>query len=49
MQTLKDPSIRKFVITKHNTLYYQIEDGRIDLLTIFFNVKNPDKNKYEWP
>jgi plasmid stabilization system protein ParE len=47
MQTLKDSSIRKFVITKHNTLYYQINYNRIELLTIFFNVQNPDKNKFE--
>jgi plasmid stabilization system protein ParE len=46
-QTLKDPTIRKFVITKHNTLYYQINNNKIELLTIFFNVQNPNKNKYE--
>jgi plasmid stabilization system protein ParE len=47
MQTIKDPSIRKFVITKHNTLYYQINEDKIALLTIFFNVQHPDKNKFE--
>jgi plasmid stabilization system protein ParE len=47
MQTLKNPSIRKFVITKHNTLYYEIFENRIELLTIFFNAQNPNKNKLE--
>ncbi len=47
MQTLKKSSIRKFVITKHNTLYYEISENRIELLTIFFNVQNPNKNKLE--
>jgi DNA modification methylase len=45
MQTLKNPSIRKFIIIKHNTLYYEIFENRIEHLTIFFNAQNPDKNK----
>lgn len=47
MQTKKNSAIRKFIITKHNTLYYEIFENRIELLTIFFNSQNPDKNKYE--
>ena len=47
MQTKKNPNIRKFIITKHNTLYYEIFEDKIELLTIFFNAQNPDKNKFE--
>ncbi len=46
IQTLNNPNIRKFVITKHNTLYYEIFENRIKLLTIFFNAQNPNKNKF---
>ena len=46
MQILNNSSVRKFVITKHNTLYYEIFENRIELLTIFFNPQNPVKNKY---
>jgi plasmid stabilization system protein ParE len=47
IKTLKNPSVRKFVITKHNTLYYEIHENRIELLTIFFNVQNPKRNKFQ--
>jgi plasmid stabilization system protein ParE len=47
MQTKKNPAIRIFVITKHKTLYYGIFENRIELLTIFFNAQNPNKNKLE--
>jgi plasmid stabilization system protein ParE len=47
MQTKKNPAIRRFMITKHNTLYYEIFENRIELLTIFFNSQNPDKNNFE--
>lgn len=46
MQTKKNSAIRMFIITKHNTLYYEIFENRIELLTIFFNKQDPDKKKY---
>ncbi len=47
MKTTKDMNIRKYIITKHNTLYYQIENNRVELLAIFFNKNNPIKNIFE--
>ncbi len=46
-KTIKNPAIRKLLITKHNMLYYEITGNQIALLTIFFTVQNPDKNKLE--
>ena len=47
MGTLENPEkqIRGFVITKHNTLFYRIEDKKIVLL-IFFDNKQPPRKKY---
>ncbi len=46
-KSFKDPSIRKILLTKHNLLYYQFIGGRVELLTIFFTVQNPDKNQFD--
>ncbi len=46
-KTSKNPTIRKVLITKHNILYYEVTGNQIALLTIFFTVQNPDKNKLE--
>jgi plasmid stabilization system protein ParE len=36
-----EKQIRGFVITKHNTLFYRIEDKRIILLNFFDNRQHP--------
>ena len=46
-KTVKNTAIRKIPITKHNMLYYEITDTRIELLTIFFTAQHPDKNKFK--
>ena len=42
--------IRKCVLTKHNTLYYKLQEGKIEIekiriVTIFDNRQNPKKLK----
>ncbi|MDQ3193468.1 MAG: type II toxin-antitoxin system RelE/ParE family toxin [Bacteroidota bacterium] len=39
-------NIRKILITKHNYLYYKIEDDKVRLLDFFDNRQDPDKDKY---
>ena len=46
-KTNKDSDIRKILITKHNMLYYEVSGNRIELLTIFFTIQDPLKNKFE--
>ena len=46
-KTNKNRGIRKILITKHNMLYYEVSGNRIKLLTIFFTVQDPSKNKFE--
>ena len=41
-----DKQIRGFVITKHNTLFYRIEDERLILLNFFDNRQDPGKKSY---
>ena len=45
--SLKDPSIRSIVITKHNKLYYRTSPDKIEILDIFDTRQSPDKNKYD--
>jgi len=45
--SLKDPSIRSIIITKHNKLYYRISPGKVEILDIFDTRQSPDKNKYD--
>jgi len=45
--SLKDPSIRSIIITKHNKLYYRIAPGKIEILDIFDTRQSPGKNKYD--
>ena len=40
-------TIRRILITKHNLLYYEVVGNQIHLLSIFFTVQNPKKNKFE--
>ncbi|NOT50839.1 MAG: type II toxin-antitoxin system RelE/ParE family toxin [Chitinophagaceae bacterium] len=47
MASLKDPSIRSIVITKHNKLYYRNSPGKIEILGIFDTRQSPGKNKYD--
>lgn len=44
--SIKDPSIRSVLITKHNRLYYQTKSGKLIILDIFDTRQNPQKNKY---
>ena len=46
-RTIKNPAIRKLLITKHNMLYYEVSGSTIHLLTIFFTIQDPGKNKME--
>jgi plasmid stabilization system protein ParE len=46
-RTIKNPAIRKILITKHNMLYYEVTDNSIELLSIFYTVQDPAKNKME--
>jgi plasmid stabilization system protein ParE len=39
--------IRKAVITKHNSLYYQVKKDSIHLLIFWDNRKNPEYNIYK--
>lgn len=41
-----DKQIRGFVITKHNTLFYRVEEDRLILLNFFDNRQNPHKKTY---
>ena len=41
-----EKQIRGFVITKHNTLYYRIEDQKIVLLNFFDNRQHPNKKTF---
>jgi plasmid stabilization system protein ParE len=45
--SLKDPSIRSIVITKHNKLYYRTSPDKIQILDIFDTRQSPGKNKYD--
>ena len=44
--SIKEPSIRSVLITKHNRLYYQTKSGKLIILNIFDTRQNPKKNKY---
>ncbi len=46
-KTIKNPAIRKILITKHNMLYYEVTGKQLALLSIFFMAQNPEKNKLE--
>ena len=46
-RTIKNPSIRKILITKHNMLYYEVVGNTIVLLSIFYTSQHPAKNKIE--
>jgi plasmid stabilization system protein ParE len=39
--------VRKFSITKQNTLYYRVSGSRIVFLLLFDTRRNPKKNKYK--
>jgi len=39
----QDETIRRAVITKHNTIYYKKLNEVIEILSFFSNKKNPDK------
>ena len=39
----KRKNVRRIVVTKHNTLYYRINNKTIEILSFFSNRKNPGK------
>lgn len=39
----KEKQIRGFVITKHNTVFYRVENDKIILLNFFDNRQHPEK------
>jgi plasmid stabilization system protein ParE len=41
-----EKQIRGFVITKHNTLFYRIEEEKLILLSFFDNRQHPRKKTY---
>ena len=45
--SVKDPSIRSIVTTKHNKLYYRIGSEKIEILDIFDTRQSPKKNRYD--
>ena len=40
----EDTEFRKYLLTKHNTIIYKIEDYIIYIVRILQNVQNPDDN-----
>jgi plasmid stabilization system protein ParE len=46
IKSVKDPSIRSILFTKHNRLYYQITKNNIELLSIIDTRRNPEKNPF---
>jgi plasmid stabilization system protein ParE len=42
----REKQIRGFVITKHNTLFYRIENRKIILLSFFDNRQHPGKKAF---
>ncbi len=44
--SIKEPSIRSVLVTKHNMLYYQSRSEKLIILDIFDTRQNPQKNKY---
>ena len=40
-------SIRKFLITKHNMLYFEVFSDHIEILQIFDTRQNPAQNRFE--
>jgi plasmid stabilization system protein ParE len=43
MFSINSSNIRKFVLSKHHTIYFEIQEDQIGLLRIFDNRQNPDK------
>ena len=40
----EDTEFRKYLLTKHNTIIYKIEDDIIYIVRILQNFQNPDDN-----
>ena len=43
----KYKNVRRILITKHNALFYRVENSTITLLSLFDTRQNPDKNPYD--
>lgn len=37
--------VRKAVVEEHNTLYYRVKNDRIEIVSLFSNLKNPQSKK----
>lgn len=37
--------IRRVIVAKHNTLYYQVKDNTIEIISFFSNRQSPKKRK----
>ncbi len=37
--------VRKAVVEEHNTLYYRVKNDRIEIVSLFSNLKNPKSKK----
>lgn len=46
IKSFKNKSVRKIVITRHNSLYYKIEEDKIRLLDFFDNRQDLEKDVY---
>lgn len=43
----KNKHIRKLTITKHNKIYYRVQNNEVIILALFESKQNPKRNKYE--
>ncbi|MBD3906180.1 type II toxin-antitoxin system RelE/ParE family toxin [Chryseobacterium sp. Ch-15] len=39
-----DTNFRKFLLTKHSTIIYKVEENEINIVRILQNFQNPDEN-----
>jgi plasmid stabilization system protein ParE len=47
ISSIRQDSIRSITLTKHNKLYYRINDDVIEILHIFDTRQQPSRNKYD--
>ena len=42
----KEPAVRSILLTKHNRLYYKVENTKLIVLSIFDTRQNPEKENF---
>jgi len=47
IKSKSDKTIRSLLVTKHNRLYFSVDDDKILLLQLFDTRQHPSKNKFE--